>query len=49
MSLSDQSRNQMRRDDAPLRVGSKEDGVGSTKLVDPGKIGEVGFEEPAAR
>lgn len=43
VSLSDQTRNKVGSDDAPLRMGGKEDGIGPTGVVDVARTGQVGF------
>lgn len=48
MTLGNHSRDEVGSDDAPLRVGRKEDGVGPAEVVDPCGIGEVCFVQPTS-
>lgn len=43
MTLSDHTGDQVGGDDTALRVCGEEDCVGATKIVDPGRIGEIRF------
>ena len=46
VTLSDEARDEVGGDYAALRMGSKEDGVGATEIIDPGGIGEIRLVQP---
>lgn len=43
VTLGDHSGYEVGGNDTSLRMSSEEDGVGSTEIVDPGRIRQVGF------